>query len=444
MYRTFLAWRYLLTRPINLLGMFGIALSVWALVVVVSLFSGFLSVIEAHVQSAGADLTISQVPAYCSETELLAALDQQPQVAAAAGRLVHYGLIQQPNAKNRPPALPGRTSITGGEQPFLMVLGINSAREAKVTGLHRWLTDAKLRVEQRVANPEAPFASQGADLPVLVGQVRLEREGWRVGDPLRWTYATSELNEHGQRTTHQRHVTLRIVGAFRTQHAGFDGNYLLAPIQELRQACAVGSQQVHEIAVKLAADADLDQTATLLHEAFQAQRPANGTQFRVETWRERNSGFLESVAHQRALLKIVLIVILIVAAFLMLATLSMMVTEKTADIGILTALGGTPFGVTAVFLFCGVAITGSGVLLGLGSGVLTATYLEEIRQALLHLTGIDLFPVQVYNLDRVPCQLDPAWLLQVAAMAGSVGALVSGIPALRAARHDPLVSLRGS
>ena len=62
MYRLFLAIRYLLTRPINLLGMGGIMISVWALVVVVSLFSGFLQVIEDHVRSATADAVVSDLP----------------------------------------------------------------------------------------------------------------------------------------------------------------------------------------------------------------------------------------------------------------------------------------------------------------------------------------------------------------------------------------------
>ena len=142
-------------------------------------------------------------------------------------------------------------------------------------------------------------------------------------------------------------------------------------------------------------------------------------------------------------MKIVLTVIMVVAAFLMLATLSMMVSEKTSDIGILTAMGGTPSGVTAVFLACGIVITLCGVGLGLGVGVATSLYLEEIRQALLWATGVDLFPLDVYNLQRVPCRIELSWLLQVAGMALVTGIIVSALPALRAARHDPLTSLRG-
>ena len=104
---------------------------------------------------------------------------------------------------------------------------------------------------------------------------------------------------------------------------------------------------------------------------------------------------------------------------------------------------GTARGVASVFLACGVVITGCGVVAGLALGVVTGVYLEEVRQAVRWATGIDLFPIDVYNLDRVPCAIEPLWLAQVAAMALGVGVVVSFLPAWRAARHDPLVSLRG-
>ena len=84
-----------------------------------------------------------------------------------------------------------------------------------------------------------------------------------------------------------------------------------------------------------------------------------------------------------------------------------------------------------------------GVIIGLGVGALTGVYLEEIRQAVLWAFGVDLFPLDVYNLTRVPCRIEPLWLVQVTAMAMATGLIVSVLPALRAARHDPLISLRG-
>jgi len=281
---------------------------------------------------------------------------------------------------------------------------------------------------------------------VLVGVERMRAEGLRPGDEVVLT--TGKLNDKdGERSLEQIRIELVVGGAFKTAHGGFDGNNVFVDLEMLRERLfsgAVGA--VQEIVVKLRDPAQLEATTARIQNAVhraldRGDQRGHGS---AQTWREKNQGFLDSVDHQRGLLKIVLIVIMVTAAFLMLATLSMMVTEKTSDIGILTAMGGTPFGVTTVFLACGLTITAVGVVAGIGTGCVTAIYLEEIRQFLIWTTGVDLFPVAVYNLDRVPCAIDPWWLLQVAGMAFATGFVVSALPALRAAFHDPLVSLRGA
>ena len=144
----------------------------------------------------------------------------------------------------------------------------------------------------------------------------------------------------------------------------------------------------------------------------------------VQTWRETNRQFLDSVAHQRALMKIVLIVIMVVAAFLMLATLSMMVTEKTSDIGILTAMGGTPSGVTLVFRACGLVITAAGVALGLSSACSRRSTWRRSARRCCGPSASTGFPLDVYN--RPACRAGfPLWLVQVTMMALATGFVVS-------------------
>ncbi len=447
MYRLFLAIRYLLTRPINLLGMFGIALSVWALVVVVSLFSGFIATVEEHVHSASADVSVSNLPAWAKWSKLRAALTDEPNLSAMAPRLVHYGLIHHPGKRPAPPPLPGRTALHGGDQPFLFVLGIHAAEEAAATGFGGWITDPDIAPELRVKDPQNALAPQHGVPSVLLGVERMRAEGLRPGDTLVLTTGVLRTAPDGTKSPQQVQIPLVIAGAYKTKHGGFDGNNLFVDIGTLQQELLEGdTDAVHEIAIAVRDESQLDETADriarIVHRAVdRGDQMARGT---AQTWREKNLAFLQSVEHQRALLKIVLIVIMVTAAFLMLATLSMMVTEKTSDIGILTAMGGTPLGVTSVFLACGLTITAVGVLLGIGVGSLTAIYLEEVRQALLWAFGIDLFPLQVYNLDRVPCHIDPLWLVQVAGMAFGTGFVVSVLPALRAALYDPLISLRGT
>jgi lipoprotein-releasing system permease protein len=442
MFRPFLALRYLLTRPINMMGVLGITVGVWSLIVVVSIFSGFLKVVSEHVRSAGADLTVIQVSEHVSEELLRKAVLQDPNVAACAAHLVHFGLLHKPGQQPGPLPLLGRGSLQGGEGPFLFVLGVDPAQEVTTSGFAGWLAAADANL--RVADLQHPLQERDGRPAVLLGQERMVRDGLRPGDRVVLTTGKVQRLRNLQGSTPERIAKeFTVAGAYRTQHTGFDGNYMLVDLHVLRSLLYPDLPEVvHELAVKVKDDAPavLAATAERLQEMIPQQlHLAPGTMKpRVETWMHRNRAILLGVDHQRGLLKIVLIVILVVAAFLMFATLSMMVTEKTSDIGILTALGGTPGSVMQVFLLCGLCITVAGLVLGTAVGCLSAVYLMRAW------FDVDLFPTRVYNLDRVPHDLDPLWIAQVCGMALGVGAVVSALPAFRAARADPLASLRGT
>lgn len=455
MYRPFLAIRYLLTRPINLLGVMGVTLGVWALIVVVAIFSGFLEVVRDHVRSAASDISVLRLHD-ADFGRLRRAIEAEPQVTACAPRLVHYGLLHPPGRRPPPPPLLGRGALQGGDTPFLFVLGVDPALERSVTRLSGWLTAVApgLRVRD-LDDPLAPIDGLPA---ILLGEDRMLRNGLRPGDRLVLNTARTAMAPDGSRSIEPVEVAasngagtgppvFAVAGAYRTRHIGYDGNNSFVDIDVLRALLHLPAGSVQEIAVAVEDDAALELIAARVQGAV---RQALGQEDLPWTrgataisWERRNAGFLSGVEWQRTLMKIVLTVILVVAAVLMFATLSMMVAEKTSDIGILTAMGATPRGVMAVFLSCGLAITAVGVALGTLSGCLSAMYLEDFRQLVLSVAGVDLFPVKVYNLDRVPYALDPWWILQVAAMAAGTGIVVSALPALRAARHDPLVSLRG-
>lgn len=445
MYRWFLALRYLLTRPINILGMLGVTLGVWALIVVVSIFSGFLKVASEHVRAAGSDVSVLAIPQRSDWEPIRLALTGDPNVAACAPRLVHYGLLSSPGKRPGAPPLPGRGALQGGDGPFVSVLGIVPAEEFQVTGLRGWLAAAD--PELRVANVDDPLAPIDGRPVILLGEQRMRNEGIRRGDPIVLTTGQlSRADRDGNRGLDQIRIEYRVAGAYRSRHGGFDGNTTFVALAPLRTELAPTSPGwVQEASVRVVDGDAVEDTADRLQRLVsEAAKSRPGGLPVVWSWRERDRSMLLNVEHQRSLMKIVLIVIMVAAAFLMYATLSMMVAEKTGDIGILTAMGGTPLGVMQVFLACGLCVTLLGIALGVVSGCLSAIYLEEFRVFMLGAFGVDLFPVKVYNLDRVPYDLDLAWILQVAGMAFVTGVLVSALPAFRAARHDPLVSLRGT
>lgn len=440
MYRLFLALRYLLSRPINLLGMAGVAVSVWALIVVVSIFSGFLVEIRAHVQSATSDLTVLRLPWPADYAEVARVLRADPNVAACAPRLVWYGLLHAAGAKRQ--AAPRNNPLSGADpdSPFVTLVGVDPQAEAKVTGFLSWLrapTEPSLRVD--TSHPLAPIDGMPA---ILLSVRRLTALAVTPGH--RATVTSAQLRGP---VFHQNldfiDADFVIAGGYATRHTGFDSTTCFVDIDALRGLMGADAKgSASEVVVRCKDASRSAETAERLQRTLRDELPEPYRGVDVIPWQELNRGLLGAVNHQRGLMKLVLIVILVVAAFLLYATLSMMVTEKTRDIGILTAMGASRLGVMQVFLTCGLSIVAAGAALGVVAGCLSSIYLDDFNRWLRATFDIDLFPPSIYNLDHVPYYIDPLWILQVVSLAAIVGFLVSGLPAWRAARHDPVQSLR--
>lgn len=451
MYRYFLALRYLLSRPINVLGMAGVMVGVWALIVVVSIFSGFLKEVAAHVKAATSDLTVLALPWPTSYASIASKIESDPNVAASAPRLLWYGLVHSlgdtSGARPRIPTI----QPPGADLPFLMLLGIDPPLERQVTGFSEWLTaveDPELRVDDlddplKSAVIRRPDGTE-SELPVvLLSERRLRDKDVKKGSVIKISSAQLHRSD-GQRSQQLTFVDHEFVvaGAYATSHHAFDNLNCFMASDVLRGLMETSSVEdpVTEVIVRCVDPDDNEATAARLKRGVNPLLTV--PQADAFTWQRLNGDILGAVDHQRSLMKLVLLVIMVVAAFLMFATLSMMVTEKTHDIGILTAMGATRVGVLQVFLSCGFAIAVIGAILGVVMGCLTSFYLDPFNTWMRNAFGVDLFPTRIYNLDHVPYDLDPLWITQVAIMALVFGLVASGIPAWRAARHDPLESLR--
>jgi len=443
MYRWFLAVRYLLQRPINLLGVVGVMLGVWALIVVVSIFSGYIAEVRTHVHATTADVTVFNLPPDCSFDRVRTIVAADPNVEECTPRIAWTGMLHPTQAVPGAPAVTDVNHEIGEDSRFLHLIGVEPASELAVSGLLSWLQAAGAGVRVDPARLLQPTTAANGDdsrqLPtILLSERRLAVEGLVPGAQVQVT--CSRLYSREAQTVDITTMKLAVQGAFTSKYVLFDASTALVHIDSLRHllqsdvpdACNV-------VAVKLRDPGQDRATAARLERALR-DRLRYGVY--AQDWEATNAMFLSAVDHQRSLMKLVLFVIMVVAAFLMFATLSMMVTEKVHDIGILTAMGATRLGVLQVFLTCGLAIAAAGTLLGILTGCVSAVYLDAFNQWLWSTFGVDLFPTKVYNLRRVPYELDVAWIAQVAAMALGVGLLVSGVPAWRASRHDPVESLR--
>jgi len=231
--------------------------------------------------------------------------------------------------------------------------------------------------------------------------------------------------------------SLYLSGAYHTKHRFLDLSMCLMDIETLRQHMGHGDpldehEWVTEVAIKVREGAD-PKTVGLRLEAALADRGGG----KALTWDDQNATFLNAVNRERAMMKIVLFAVLVIAGFLIFATLHMMVVQKTKDIGILASLGATPSGIGAVFILGGLAVGVFGCSLGLATGYATAYYLNDICTLL----GVHLFPPELYALDEVPINLEMQWMFQIAAGALALSLLVAWLPARRAARLDPVKAL---
>jgi lipoprotein-releasing system permease protein len=132
---------------------------------------------------------------------------------------------------------------------------------------------------------------------------------------------------------------------------------------------------------------------------------------------------------------------MLVAAFVIYATLHMMVVQKVKDIGIMAAIGGTPRGIGAVFLLGGFVVAALGAALGTLIGALSVHWLNPFNQWLYETTSLELFPRALFDLPEIPCRLEPAWILQVTLGAMLLALVVAFVPSRKAARMNPVNAL---
>jgi lipoprotein-releasing system permease protein len=165
-------------------------------------------------------------------------------------------------------------------------------------------------------------------------------------------------------------------------------------------------------------------------------------QLKVETWDEHQHDFLNAVEHEESLLVILFAIISVVAIFLIFCIFFMIVMEKTRDIGIIKSVGATSASVAAIFLGYGLSIG----LLGGGMGLLLAYLvvhnINELHSWMAARLGVEIWNAKTYLFDTIPNTMDArdvAVIVSVAILSSVLGALV---PAIRAARMNPVEALR--
>lgn len=462
-YSWLLAWRYLVTRRVTLLGVIGVAVAVWAMIVVIAVFSGFIGEIRGAARLASPDLLLTGVRADCDFAAVAPVLRADPDVVAIAPRVQHEVILAAYGLHGRYVPRTRAVETTALERQFVRLLGVDPAAEREATAFERWLTglkddDRRLAVEdagapfavspermrsaRRLTSADPRVPAVGRLDGILLSAYRLTRgEPIEPGSRIDVISGRFVRGEDGGTEVGVVRLPAVLSGAFACGHRTFDHLYAIADIEFVRRLLGHAPDEspielVTQVAIRLRPGADPATVADRLEAAV-----ANVSGGQVLSWEEQNAELLTAVDQERRMTMVCVFVVMLVAAFLIYATLHMTVTQKVHDIGILTALGATPGGVQAIFLLSGLVIAVVGCLLGAASGIAFTVNLNEINAFTRARFGFEFFPSNIYALDHIPYQLDPAWVAQVAGSALVLALVVAWLPARRAARLDPVQAL---
>jgi lipoprotein-releasing system permease protein len=168
-----------------------------------------------------------------------------------------------------------------------------------------------------------------------------------------------------------------------------------------------------------------------------------GAGWYVRDWKEVFPAFFQALKTERIMMFVLLAMIMVVAAFVIVATLIMMIMEKTSDIAILKAMGAEDDTIERIFAIEGTLIGLVGTVVGLVAGVLVTARLEWVQRQVEVVTGVDVLPASVYQgVSTLPTDLDPSQVAAVAAIAMVLALGATLLPSRQGARLDPAEALR--
>lgn len=234
--------------------------------------------------------------------------------------------------------------------------------------------------------------------------------------------------------TMPRIVSYPIVSSFFMGMYEYDSGYIFMPLVTAQKYLNIGDSVTHiDLFLK-----NPEQT-TAVRESLSRLLPQG---FVVRDWRDLNRGFVGALQVESNVMFLILMLIVIVAAFNIVSSLVMLVKDKSKDIAVLRTFGVSRYSMMKIFILSGTSIGMIGAVLGTGLGVLVATYIEPIRKFFQWATGRDLFPADLYYLSELPSKLMFTSVVGIALIAIVLAFLATLYPAWKAANTDPVEVLR--
>jgi len=387
---------------ISLASMLGIAIGVTALITVISVMNGFEQELRARILGMVSHATISGAGEDLQDWQRAVEIAKaDPRVLGAAPYVERESLLQA-----------GRTQGA-------LLRGVLPERETEVGEIAELMTEG----EFAALEPGKFRILVGADLALYLGVT--------VGDSI--TVMVPEFNTTPVGVSPQmRRFT--VAGIFSAGMQEYDRQLAIVHMQDAQRLLRM-REGVTGVRLKL----------TDLFLGWQVARDLTeklDRYYRIRDWSADHSNFFRAIKMEKTVMFIILSLIVAVAAFNLVSSLVMLVTDKQADIAILRTLGMSPMSIMGVFVVQGSIIGVIGVLLGLIGGVSLTLNLQHVVNVIESSFGFEVMPADVYYITGLPTELrgDDVGLITLAALVMSM--LATLYPAWRASRTEPAAALR--
>ncbi len=390
---------------ISVSSMICMAIGVWALIVILSVMNGFHRELQNRTISVASHLEITGVNNRLGDWDKLAEkLKSEPKVLASAPYISAQGMLSYDQA------------VQGA-----LVRGVLPAEETKVASLADHMKVGKLDDLQ----PNQFNVVLGDDLAYALGV--------EVGQKVVLMAPQGQFTPAG---VVPRLKQFKVVGLFHVGMWEYDAGMVLIHLDDAAKLYRMGND-VSGLRLKLPDLFD----APAVSEDLNRKYNQSGA-FYISDWTQQHANFFKALQMEKTVMFIITSIIVLVAAFSILSSLVMAVTDKRADIAIMRTFGASPKSIMKIFVVQGALIGVMGILVGLALGVLTAINIPYIVPWIERTFGVQFLAKDVYFISDIPSQLLWSDVVTIVSVAFVMSVLATLYPSYKASKINPAEALR--
>lgn len=388
---------------ISLVSMLGITLGVMALITVLSVMNGFEKEVRARILGMVSHITIMEYDEPLHNWQKLA---QQ--------------VRQNKHVLGVAPYSEGQVMLVNGEKVTgAMIRGVLPEEEPKVDKIAKSMIVGKLK------------SLHSGEYGIVLGSELASYLRATIGQKITVVTSQANITPVGMIPRFKQFV---VVGIYEIGMYEYDRSMAVIHLDD---ASKLFRQKGGVTGVRVKLDN--------MFNAFRVKKELEKTidlRYWVVDWTKKHANYFRAVKTEKTVMFIILLLIVAVAAFNIVSTLVMMVTDKLADIAILRTLGASPGQIMQVFLVQGILIGLIGTFIGAVLGVILSLNIETIVPAIEHLFNTQFLPADLYYISEVPSDMHISDVIKIVTVSISISILATLYPAYRASRVQPAEALR--